>query len=135
MAQSPQRAQPADRKPADDIADVCLIVEGAYPYVSGGVSSWVDGLIRRQPSLRFAVVAILPEPPEPLSKYPPPPNLIGLHQLYLNEFHDAPGRRAWRRFNPAGLYPAVDNFLRSGSLIELAHVTEQLAPLVKARQT
>ena len=35
------------------VADVCLIVEGAYPYVSGGVSSWVDGLIRRQPSLRF----------------------------------------------------------------------------------
>ena len=44
--------------------DVCLIVEGAYPYVSGGVSVLGHGLIRRQPRHpAFCVVAILPEPP------------------------------------------------------------------------
>jgi hypothetical protein len=36
-----------------EAVDVCLIVEGAYPYVSGGVSSWVHGLIRRQPDITF----------------------------------------------------------------------------------
>jgi glycosyltransferase involved in cell wall biosynthesis len=129
------RERRADAAAADAPADICLIVEGAYPYVAGGVSSWIDGLIRRQPSLRFSVVTILPEPPAPASKYPRPPNLIELHHLYLNEFHDGRGRRAWRRFDPSGLYVAVDNFLRSGSLAELAHVTAELVPLVKARQT
>ena len=74
--------------------DVCLIVEGAYPYVSGGVSSWVHGLIRRQPSLRFCVVAILPEPPPPESKYGALPDLTALHHLYLSGSYGSGG---WRR--------------------------------------
>ena len=41
--------------------DICLIVEGAYPYVSGGLSTWIDNLIRRHSSLTFTVVAILPQ--------------------------------------------------------------------------
>ena len=65
------RSAPSDRP----IADVCLIVEGAYPYVSGGVSAWVHGLIRRQPDLRFCIVAILPEQPPPVAKYGGLPNL------------------------------------------------------------
>src|SRR5712692_8473016 len=73
------------------IADVCLIVEGAYPYVSGGVSSWVHGLIRRQPDLRFCVVAILPEPPAPVAKYGGLPNLAALHHLYLTESYGNDG--------------------------------------------
>src|SRR5271165_5773274 len=76
------------------IADVCLIVEGAYPYVSGGVSAWVHGLMLRQPDLKFCVVAILPEPPPPARKYGPLPNLQALHHLYLSE---TSRRRGWRR--------------------------------------
>jgi glycosyltransferase involved in cell wall biosynthesis len=37
------------------MVDACLIVEGSYPYVTGGVSEWADGLIRSQPDLTFAV--------------------------------------------------------------------------------
>ena len=55
-----------------------MIVEGAYPYVSGGVSAWVHGLIRRQADLRFCVVAILPGPPPPAAKYGALPNLDAL---------------------------------------------------------
>src|SRR4029077_15723989 len=45
----------ARKRAAPDLADVCIIVECAYPYVSGGVSAWVHGLIRRQPDLQFRV--------------------------------------------------------------------------------
>ena len=75
----------ARREGKDREADVCLIVEGAYPHVSGGVSTWVHGLIRRRPDLRFCVVAILPEPPAPVAKYAALPNLDALHHLYLSE--------------------------------------------------
>ena len=91
------------------MVDVCLIVEGAYPYVSGGVSSWVHGLIRRQPDLRFCVVAILPEPPAPVSKYGKPPNLEALHHLYLAETYGNDGWYRPRSRNPSR--PAADRRL------------------------
>jgi polysaccharide biosynthesis protein PelF len=117
------------------IADVCVIVEGAYPYVSGGVSAWVHGLIRRQPDLRFCVVAILPEPPAPVAKYGALPNLAALHHLYLSESHGNGGWRRPRSFDQAEFDKAVDVFLSAGGRNELASIIRLLAPLVKAGRT
>ena len=41
-------------------ADVCLLLEGTYPYVSGGVSSWVHDIIGGLPEVSFHIVALLP---------------------------------------------------------------------------
>src|SRR5581483_982646 len=103
----------------DGTADVCLIVEGAYPYISGGVSSWVDGLMRRHSTLRFCVVVIWPEPPVPPSKYSAPPNLTALHHLYLSEFRGRRGWRSYRSLDRKTLFGAVDAFLRNGRMAEL----------------
>ena len=40
-------------------ADICLILEGTYPYVAGGVSSWTHDLIRAQPDLSFHLLTLL----------------------------------------------------------------------------
>jgi len=37
-------------------ADVCLLLEGTYPYVRGGVSTWVGQIIRSLPELTFSIV-------------------------------------------------------------------------------
>ncbi len=37
---------------------ICLILEGSYPYVRGGVSSWVDTFIRNLPEHEFALWTI-----------------------------------------------------------------------------
>jgi len=116
-------------------ADVCVIVEGAYPYVSGGVSAWVHGLIKRQPDLRFCVVAILPEPPAPAPKYGALPNLEALHHLYLSESYGSGGWRRPRAFDQAEFDRAVDTFLSAGGARELAAIIRLLAPLVRARRT
>ncbi|HEY7371166.1 MAG TPA: DUF3492 domain-containing protein, partial [Polyangia bacterium] len=39
-------------------ADVCLLVEGTYPFVAGGVSSWVHDVICGHPELTFAVLYV-----------------------------------------------------------------------------
>lgn len=39
-------------------ADVCLLLEGTFPYVRGGVSSWVNEMIRAFPQRTFAIVFI-----------------------------------------------------------------------------
>lgn len=36
--------------------DVCLILEATYPYVSGGVSVWVDQLIKAMPEVQFGIL-------------------------------------------------------------------------------
>lgn len=37
-------------------ADVCLLLEGTFPYVRGGVSTWVAQIIRSLPELTFSIV-------------------------------------------------------------------------------
>ena len=43
-------------------ADVCLYVEGAYPYVRGGVSTWVQQILNELPDLTFHLVHIGAQP-------------------------------------------------------------------------
>src|SRR5260370_17340832 len=44
------------RKREAQVADVCMIVEGAYPYVSRGLSAWAHGVIGPQPDFQFRAV-------------------------------------------------------------------------------
>jgi len=37
-------------------ADICLLLEGTYPYVRGGVSTWVKQLIEGMPDLKFSII-------------------------------------------------------------------------------
>jgi glycosyltransferase involved in cell wall biosynthesis len=41
-----------------DSADICLLLEGTFPFVRGGVSSWVNEMVRAYPLTRFAIVFI-----------------------------------------------------------------------------
>ncbi len=37
---------------------ICLVLEGSYPYVTGGVSNWVDGFIRALPEHEFILWSV-----------------------------------------------------------------------------
>lgn len=69
-------------------ADVCLILEGSYPYVQGGVSSWVQNLILSHRELTFWIVAIIPLNYNESYKYQPPSNLLGVYNLRIQKIHD-----------------------------------------------
>ena len=56
--------------------DVCLILEGTYPYVTGGVSAWVQGLLTGLPDLTFAIVHLSTGGEKREARYPLPPNLV-----------------------------------------------------------
>ncbi len=57
-------------------ADICLILEGSYPFVVGGVSGWTHALIREFPELRFSILAIQPRNAVPEICYPRPENVV-----------------------------------------------------------
>lgn len=68
------------------LPDVCLIVEGTYPYVFGGVASWVHTLITSLPDLRFALVHIGTHPrPSRMPIYDLPPNVVALHEIDIHD--------------------------------------------------
>jgi glycosyltransferase involved in cell wall biosynthesis len=67
-------------------ADICLLVEGTYPFVAGGVSSWVHDIILGHPDLKFSVVNIGSHPEaygEPRFKMPE--NAVALHRVFCQE--------------------------------------------------
>src|SRR3981081_1163469 len=60
------------------MTDVSLIVEGSYPYVTGGVSAWTQQLIEGLPDVSFSVVH-LGEPGT--ARYARPPNLVEIRNV------------------------------------------------------
>ena len=66
-------------------ADVCLLLEGTYPYVSGGVSAWTHDLIQKQSHLTFHIVSLLPRDFKPEQVYEFPTNVIGHTVVHLQE--------------------------------------------------
>ncbi len=58
--------------------DVALLLEGTYPYVSGGVSSWVHAIISGMPDLTFALVFMGANYGKKEPKFPLPPNVRSL---------------------------------------------------------
>lgn len=63
---------------------VCLIIEGAYPYVNGGVSSWVQQLVQFMPDIEFKIQVISANRNEKKEfKYKIPDNVSEMKEVYL----------------------------------------------------
>ncbi len=79
-------------------ADVMLLLEGTFPYVSGGVSSWVNQIMQGMPEYRFGIV-FLGSRPEDYGdpKYTLPENLVHLEAHYLFAPDDMPPPETPRR--------------------------------------
>ena len=64
--------------------DVCLILEGTYPYIYGGVSSWAHELIKNHPQLTFSLASIVPPDQQLQVKYEVPDNVLEIKTIYLH---------------------------------------------------
>lgn len=89
--------------PRAERADIGLLLEGTFPYVSGGVSSWVNQIIRGFPEFSFALVFIGSQPEDyGEMKYSLPDNVVHLETHYLYNQYAAPKIRPVQG-NPAVL--------------------------------
>ncbi|MBQ9624469.1 MAG: GT4 family glycosyltransferase PelF [Clostridia bacterium] len=65
---------------------VCLIVEGAYPYVTGGVFSWMQELIKSMPDVEFVVQVVAASPNKNSEfQYKIPANVSEIQEVCLLE--------------------------------------------------
>ncbi|NCA98805.1 MAG: DUF3492 domain-containing protein [Clostridia bacterium] len=71
---------------------ICLICEGSYPYVAGGVSTWIQMLIEQFPDHDFIIWSIATNRKEMSQyKYTLPPNLLDIRTVYLEDHPFKPG--------------------------------------------
>lgn len=103
-------------------ADICLIAEGCYPFVTGGVSAWIQDLLLSHPDRTFHVVPIVAPLQNCQIRYPFPPNLIDFSPLILQKLPLSSGK-SLTRGEKKEFYPTLEKillgFLNKGTLISL----------------
>ena len=65
---------------------ICILCEGSYPYVVGGVSSWVQQLVKLFPEHEFFIYAIAAD--ESMKgdfRYELPENISFVQEVFLND--------------------------------------------------
>ncbi len=79
---------------------ICLIAEGCYPYVVGGVSGWIHRLIQSFPGQEFIILTIVANRSwRGKYVYELPDNVTEVHELYLEDYDWS---RKSRRKKPMG---------------------------------
>lgn len=76
---------------------ICLIAEGSYPFIMGGVSSWIHSLINGMPEHEFIIYAIgAQEKSRGSYVYELPPNVAQIKEVFLDAYlkeEADPGKR------------------------------------------
>ncbi|MGF7142332.1 glycosyltransferase involved in cell wall biosynthesis [Anaerotaenia torta] len=76
---------------------VCIIAEGCYPYVVGGVSSWIHSIIKLFPNIEFKLISIISDRSSSGKfVYQLPGNLTEVHEVYLQDADWVGGKKAGR---------------------------------------
>ena len=71
---------------------VCIVAEGCYPYVVGGVSGWINSMIKAFPNIEFILLAIVANRSvRGKFVYELPENLTQVYEVYLEDFDWAEG--------------------------------------------
>jgi glycosyltransferase involved in cell wall biosynthesis len=79
------------RRAAD--CDVMLLLEGTFPFVAGGVSSWVNQVLRAFPEIRFGICFLGSRRSDYAgARYALPDNVVHFEDHYLHEHETGEGR-------------------------------------------
>lgn len=66
---------------------VCMVAEGCYPYVVGGVSSWINSIIKSFPNVEFVLLTLVANRSQRGKfVYELPKNLTQIYEVYLEDF-------------------------------------------------
>ncbi|MFG6328715.1 MAG: GT4 family glycosyltransferase PelF [Lachnospiraceae bacterium] len=66
---------------------ICIVAEGCYPYVVGGVSSWIHSMVETFPDYEFVILAIVANRSlRGKFEYELPENVTEVHEVYLQDY-------------------------------------------------
>jgi len=70
---------------------VCMLLEGSYPFITGGVSAWVQDIIQGLPDIDFVLLTISPAENQEL-RYKLPPNVVEHRDIALTRKPESQGK-------------------------------------------
>ena len=77
---------------------ICVVAEGCYPYVIGGVSGWIHSLIQSFPDQEFILLTIVANRSmRGKFLYQLPENVTQVYELYLEDFEWDTGRAGGKK--------------------------------------
>ena len=77
---------------------VCMVIEGAYPYITGGVSAWCHQLITEIKDVDFTLLVILPASYRGKDyKYEMPQNVKQIQEIWLDRDYLKSDRRGGKK--------------------------------------
>ena len=109
-------------------ADICLLLEGTYPYISGGVSSWTHDLIKSHSDLKFALISIVADAAPRKQAFELPVNVVDWRTVVVGRL--PPGKKSFpgSKDLPALLAPALGAYLQKGTITDFAKILRLLGP-------
>lgn len=118
----------------EEISDVCLIVEGSYPYVKGGVASWVHQILTNYKDISFDIVALVASDKEKYeSKYKLPENIKNVHHIYIKRTVKVPIFSITKMTNIELIQDFFKNYFNFESFEEVVKYITNLSSLEKQR--
>ncbi|MFA4875420.1 MAG: GT4 family glycosyltransferase PelF [bacterium] len=113
------------------MSDVCLVLEGTYPYVRGGVSGWVHKIITEMPDIKFSILSIMPTPRDTREeRYELPSNVQSLINIYIHDHHFRP--HLYKRATPR-IFEYFEMFYRGIEEVSKERMEIFLLELMKER--
>jgi glycosyltransferase involved in cell wall biosynthesis len=109
--------------------DVCLILEGTYPYITGGVSKWTNDLLHAQSDLSFHLVCLMPKNADLTRRYKVPGNVTGITNIEVGILPRGASRIRGSQRLLASLEDPLQKLQFKGGLPELSEIMELLRPL------
>lgn len=77
---------------------ICIVAEGCYPYVVGGVSGWIHSLIKSFPDTTFVILAIIANRKgSGKFEYELPENVEAVYEAYLDDFDWGKKKKSGKR--------------------------------------
>lgn len=88
---------------------ICVILEGCYPYVTGGVSTWIHQYIQAMPEHEFVLWTIAASSDDKGKyKYRLPENVTEIHELFLQDALKLPAVKKRYKFSEKEIQALTD---------------------------
>ncbi len=112
---------------------ICVILEGCYPYVTGGVSSWVHQYMQAMPQHEFVVWAVGADAKNRGKfKYELPDNVVEVREIFLDEALSLRQGKGHHRFSPEEIQ-TLREFINCGNpgweLLFQMYQEKQISPV------
>lgn len=110
-------------------ADICLILEGTYPYIAGGVSKWTHDLLLAQPDLSFHLVCLVAPNADLTPRYQTPPNVAGITNISVGALPPGARRIGESKQLFENLEAPLQSLQAKAGLREIFRLLELLGPM------